>query len=205
MKRKKILWFFLGAICFVVSQPLLRLPLLQRLQQSTGFTLAYTLNPILIGILIALSAGVFEEGFRFLFKAFLLKPSECEFNQPIIFGLGHGVAEACIILIPVIATIPFSQLTLAVIERMLAIILHITLTVMVWNGFQGKRRMIYLLSAIIVHGLVNAMIPVFSSFSNSILLIEVGLLVVDVFMVIYAYSSKKYYISGRVNDEESKN
>ena len=69
----KGIWFFLGAACFIISQPLLRLPILDSLQQSTGFMLAYTLNPLLIGILIAFSAGVFEEGFRFLFKLFLLK------------------------------------------------------------------------------------------------------------------------------------
>ena len=76
---KKFVWFFLGAACFIISQPLSRLPILDHLQQSTGFILVYTLNPLLIGILIAFSAGVFEEGFRFLFKLLLLKPAKCIF------------------------------------------------------------------------------------------------------------------------------
>ena len=92
---------FWGRFVFIISQPLLRLPILQYLQSSVDFELAYTLNPLLIGVLIALSAGVFEEGFRFVFKRFLLKPDKCSFSQPIIFGLGHGVAEALIILLPV--------------------------------------------------------------------------------------------------------
>ena len=122
---KRVLWFFLGAACFIISQPLLRLPILQKLQQSTDFTLAYALNPILIGILIAFSAGLFEEGFRFLFKQFLLKPIACPFAQPVIFGLGHGIAEAVYILGPAFQLIPPAQLELAVLERILAIILHV--------------------------------------------------------------------------------
>ena len=42
---KKVYWFLLGSACFIFSQPLLRLPILAKLQQSTGFMLAYTLNP----------------------------------------------------------------------------------------------------------------------------------------------------------------
>ena len=109
MHGKRILWFFLGAVCFIISQPLLRLPILQYLQSSVDFELAYTLNPLVIGVLIALSAGVFEEGFRFVFKRFLLKPDKCSFSQPIIFGLGHGVAEALIILLPVLSLVPVSS------------------------------------------------------------------------------------------------
>jgi uncharacterized membrane protein YhfC len=97
MTKKRILWFFLGAACFIISQPLTRLPILEHLQQSTDFILVYSLYPVLIGILIALSAGVFEESARFLFKQFLIKPAASDFSQPIIFGLGHGIAEALII------------------------------------------------------------------------------------------------------------
>ena len=70
--KKGLLLFFLGAICFIVSQPLLRIPILNHLQSTTDFMLFYTLNPLFLGILIAFSAGIFEEGFRFIFKSFLL-------------------------------------------------------------------------------------------------------------------------------------
>lgn len=192
---RKAAVFLLGAACFIISQPLLRLPILQSLQKSTDFTLAYTLNPILIGILIALSAGVFEEGFRFLFKQFLIRPSECTISQPIVFGLGHGIAEALIILLPALASLSIVQLGLAFLERGLAIILHVTLTVMVWNGFQQKQRVLYLLIAIAIHGFVDALIPVFASFSNSVLLLEGAFAVIDVLLIIYTFYSKKYYIS----------
>jgi len=191
---KNLLWFLAGSACFIISQPLLRMPILQQLQNSTEFLLAYQLNPLTIGILIALSAGIFEESFRFLFKQFLIKPVKCAFRQPIIFGLGHGIAEALIILLPALSYVPISQLGLAVFERILAIILHVGLTTIVWNGFQKNRRILYLFIAIVLHVFVNSLIPLLSSFPNSILLIEGALAVIDVFMIIYSYNSRKLYI-----------
>lgn len=201
LSGKRVLWFLMGAACFIISQPLLRLPILQHIQKSTSFVLAYTLNPLLIGILVALSAGIFEEGFRFLFKQFFIKPSECGFEQPIIFGLGHGITEALIILIPALSLAPVSQLGLAFLERVLAIILHVNLTILVWNGFQKKQKMLYLLIAIVIHGFVDSLIPVFSSFPNSVLLIEGTLAVVDILMTGYSYYSRKYYVRGRDGNE----
>lgn len=197
----KISWFFLGAACFIVSQVLLRIPLLQYLQQSTDFMLVYTLNPLLIGILIALSAGVFEEGFRFLFKQFIIRPRESEFVQPLIFGLGHGLAEALIILGPAFTIVPVSQLGLAILERILTIILHIALTVVVWNGFQKKQKALYLLMAIAIHGLVNALIPFLSPLPNSTLLLEGALAAIDVVMLCYVYHAKNYYARRTDNEE----
>lgn len=191
--RKYILWFILGSACFIVSQPLLRLPILEYVQNSTGFMLTYSLNPLMIGILIALSAGVFEESFRFLFKQFLIKPSKCIFSQPIIFGLGHGIAEALIILVPALSLVPISQLGLATLERVLAIILHVNLTIIVWNGFQKNQRVLYLLIAVVIHGFVDSLIPVLSRFSNPIILIEGALAVIDILLIVYCYNSRKYY------------
>lgn len=204
MKLKRILWFFLGAACFLVSQPFFRIPILQLLQKSTGFTLTYFLNPLLIGSLIALSAGVFEESFRFLFKRFFLKPGECEFLQPILFGLGHGLAEVVYLLGPALSYVHISQMGMAFLERGLAVILHITLTIVVWNGFQKKQRILYLVIAILIHGLVDALIPLFSSSSYPILFMEGSLAIIDLIMVGYAYRSRKYYFNWRKNHEEIK-
>jgi uncharacterized membrane protein YhfC len=180
------------------------LPILYYLQQSTDFLLAYILNPLLIGIIIAFSAGVFEEGFRFLFKQFFLQPARCEFSQPVIFGLGHGIAEALMILVPAFMVLPVSQLGLATLERVLAIILQVSLTVVVWNGFQKNQRALYLVLAITIHGLVNSLIPVLSPFPDSVILIEGALAVVVVVMIGYSYYSKKYYIPGRNSNEETR-
>ena len=102
------------------------------------------------------------------------------------------------ILVPALTAVPLSQLGLAVFERFLAIILHVTLTIVVWNGFQKKQRVLYLLAAVAIHGFVNSLIPVLSPLSNSTYWIEAALAVIDILMIVYAINSRKYYI-GRGN------
>ncbi|NLY17722.1 MAG: YhfC family intramembrane metalloprotease [Clostridiaceae bacterium] len=202
LKNSRILWFLSGSACFIISQPLLRLPVLQQLQKSTDFILFNTLYPKVTGILIALSAGVFEESFRFLFKRFFMKPDKCVFSQPVIFGLGHGIAEALIILVPAFSMVHISQLGTAFLERFLAIILHVCLTIIVWNGFQRNQKILYLILAVIIHGFVNSMIPLLYPYKNYIIMIESALAFVDILLVIYSYNSRKYYIKGSsIKDE----
>ncbi|HHY40581.1 MAG TPA: YhfC family intramembrane metalloprotease [Syntrophaceticus sp.] len=193
--RKKALYFVLGFLCFIISQPLLRFPLLEKLNQNPDFTLAYIANPLLIGILVALTAGIFEEGFRFLFKLFFMRPDKCEISQPIIFGLGHGISEVCVILLPAINVLLITgQLPMALIERILAVTFHVTVSVMVWNGFQRNKKVLYLLLAVFLHGLLDALIPIFSFFNISNLILYGVILAFDILMVLYAFHSRKYYL-----------
>ncbi len=192
--KKKISLFLLGSICFIVSQPLIRIPILNYLQGTTKFILFYRLNPLLVGIIIAFSAGIFEEGFRFIFRSFISKPVKLGILEPIIFGLGHGLAEAFILLGPVIFRVPLSSLYVGILERFLAIILHIGLTVIIWNGFQLNKKYRYLGIAILVHGLVNSLIPILSFSQYWIILIESSLAIIDICIIIYIYKSRKYYL-----------
>ena len=198
MKKNKALIFILGALCFLVSQPLLRLPLLNYLQKTMEFTVISILHPLIVGILIAFSAGVFEEGFRFIFKRFILRPEKTSISEPIIFGLGHGLSEAPIVLGPAMISYPIKMLTMGIIERILVTILHIGLTVIVWNGFQLNKRIRYLLIAIFIHGLVNSLIPIVSMSVGmtkvGILIIEGALALIDIFIIIYVYRSRKNYL-----------
>lgn len=194
--KRKIMVFVFGALSFIISQPLIRMPLLNYLQMSTEFVLLYTLNPLLIGIVIAFSAGVFEETTRFIFKYFFLRAKKPNILEPIIFGLGHGIAEALIILLPFLITLPIKSLALGILERFLAIILHIGLTVIVWNGFQRNKKWKYLLIAIFVHGSVNSLIPILSQAKNYILIIEASLAIIDIFIIRYIYKSRKNYNLG---------
>ena len=159
-------------------------------------------SPLLIGILIAFSAGIFEEGFRFIFKKFLLKPAKTSILEPVLFGLGHGLTEAVILIGPALFTYPIEILTVGILERFLAIILHIGLSVVVWNGFQLNKRIKYLIAAIFIHGAVNSLIPILGSSENSILLVEGALLLVDISMIIYIFKSKKNYIKRRKKNVE---
>ncbi len=195
MKRKLFL-FISGGLCFIASQPLLRIPILNYIEGKTRFILLYGLNPILIGILIAFSAGIFEEGFRFLFRKYLIKEPKFGIIEPIIFGLGHGLTEAFIVLGPYLFTYPLSQLYIGIIERGLAIILHIGLTIIIWNGFELSKKYRYLIIAVGLHGFVNSLIPIIG-FSN-VLLIEGALGLVDILIILYAFKSKKYYVEEEI-------
>jgi uncharacterized membrane protein YhfC len=73
--------------------------------------------------------------------------------------------------------------------------------VVVWNGFQKNRRVLYLLIAILIHGLVDSLIPILSPLPNAIFLLEGALVVVDIIMVGYAWYSRKYY-TGRNSNEK---
>jgi len=54
-----VLVFFLGVLCFLVSQVFTRVPLLGWLQSDPGFMLWAVSYPLLSGILVAITAGVF--------------------------------------------------------------------------------------------------------------------------------------------------
>ncbi|MCE5234530.1 MAG: YhfC family glutamic-type intramembrane protease [Clostridiaceae bacterium] len=189
--------FFLGCLCFTVSQPLTRLPLLTALQGNVQVSVFAAVNTLLFTALVALSAGIFEEGFRFLFKRFLLRPAAAPFSQPLLFGLGHGLTEAVIVLLPAfLQGYTLSDLWLGVAERALTVILHICLTVIVFNGFQRGKRWFYLLLAVLLHGLVDFVFPALAAAGVSPLLME-GVYALSVVPVaVYAAHSKKFYLSG---------
>ncbi|HWS30948.1 MAG TPA: YhfC family glutamic-type intramembrane protease [Clostridia bacterium] len=189
--------FFLGCLCFIISQPLTRLPLLGYLQGSVAATVFSRTNAFLFAALVALSAGVFEEGFRFLFKRFLLRPASAPFSQPLLFSLGHGLTEAAIVLIPLILQgYALSGFWIALLERALSVALHICLTVVVFNGFQKGRKWFYLIIAVLLHGIVDFVFPTLASLGISVLLVEALYAVFVVPCVVYAARSKKYYLSG---------
>ena len=67
------------------------------MQNSTSVIAFLTANQnwvLPVSILIVLSAGVFEEGFRFLFKKFLQRPDKSPYSQPLVFCVGHALCEA---------------------------------------------------------------------------------------------------------------
>lgn len=204
--KKSMFWrgllaFALGCLCFIVSQPLTRLPLLGYLQGTVAVTVFSQTSTVLFLVLVALSAGVFEEGFRFLFKTFLLRPAKAPFSQPILFGLGHGLTEAAIILVSAfLQGYTLGDLWLGIIERFLAVICQVCMTVIVFNGFQIGRRWLYLLFAVLVHGLVDFVLPLMALSGISVLIVEAAFVVMLVPLVIYAARSKKYYGKGEIQN-----
>lgn len=149
--------FFFGVLAFVISQVLLRIPILQYgLSPQIWFITFSYAYPILFVFLLSLSAGVFEEIARYLImKKFLKSMTK---KHAVLFGLGHGGIEA-FLLVGIPAILNISQfLTVDVvyagIERISAIMIHCALSIMVFKAVSYKSTN-YLFVAILVHTLFN--------------------------------------------------
>src|SRR5699024_1750924 len=71
--QKKMRAFFLGVLAFVGSQVLFRIPILQLLEaKSVTYTMFQAMQPVLFAIVLGLSAGIVEEGARFIMIRYLL-------------------------------------------------------------------------------------------------------------------------------------
>jgi uncharacterized membrane protein YhfC len=84
-----------GGLTFVISQIVLRMPLLQLLQSQSWYAVMAK-NIWIYALFLGLTAGIFEEVGRFLGFKFLLK-KKLEWKNGIAFGIGHGGIEAIII------------------------------------------------------------------------------------------------------------
>lgn len=173
-----------GAAVFMVSQVLLRMPLLSFLGGQPWFPAAGSFTGVL---LLAFSAGLFEEVGRFIgFKYFLRRHRQ--WRDGLAFGLGHGGIEAVALvgttfIINILmglainsgtfdatfaqnlgsqaATVkelltgtPSSHFLLGGIERVLTLAIHVALSILVLYGVVQGRAR-FLGLAIVLHGIVN--------------------------------------------------
>lgn len=182
-KRGAKLWaFLLGAIVFAVFQILTRIPLLGLLQNTAWFTLFTATQPVLYILLLAFTAGLFEEVGRFaglqllqlVNKKLSLKLNIFTWENAFAFGLGHGGIEAFYLVginyavffvqalggqhaAEMLGT-PASYFLLGGVERVLAVAMHIGFTMLVFYAVK-HRKPLYLLAAIGAHTLVDAVTP----------------------------------------------
>src|SRR5690606_26714142 len=84
-----------GAAVFIVFQLLTRIPLLGYLGQQAWYQ-AWTGSTVVLGLWLALSAGLFEEVGRYLGFRYLLR-GLWERKHGIAYGLGHGGIEALLL------------------------------------------------------------------------------------------------------------
>lgn len=177
-KLRYIYLLMLGFLSFFISQIMLRIPLLNFLAKNPGFVVFQLQNALLVGCLIAISAGVFEEVFRFLFRRFLIRDS-IKIAEPVIFGLGHSLMEIIYIFTPVVLASGLSVISpLAVVERIFATLLHIEFSIIIWNGFLVNKKYSYLFLAILLHSLCDIIIPIAGSLGVGIYVTEILFLLV---------------------------
>lgn len=80
------------------------------------------------------------------------------------------------------------------VERVLVISMHVSFTIVVWNGFQRNKRAAYLILAILLHGAVDGAIPFYRYLNFSIPMIEGILVIMALGLDLCSIKSKKYYV-----------
>jgi len=188
-KHRIVRPFFVGALTFVLSQVVTRIPLITFVLPTMNWYIRLSLDPVANGLFLGFTAGLFEEFGRFLLIRLLLKKNR-RYVDGIAFGLGHGGIEAILItgvsllnllvlFISInsgtfdalmartnaatanavyqqcLAATPLNM-ALAGIERILAVILHIGLTMIVMTGIKIGKPWRFLAAAILVHTLIDA-------------------------------------------------
>lgn len=189
--KKGLLSFFLGFLCFFVSQVFIRIPILENLvYKNVTLSLFQVQNTLSFGIIVALSAGLFEETFRFLFKNFILK-DENKISSAILFGLGHSLMEIIYLFYPIIVSGRINLVSpLAIYERLVATLLHIELTLIIWYGFSIDKKYRYLFLAILMHSIVNSLIPIMSYLGLNIIILELVFGIIVLLVGIYVIKLK---------------
>jgi uncharacterized membrane protein YhfC len=217
--KRKIsgLTLLIGATCFGLSQFCLRLPLINILSGQSWYRTLAT-NTILYVLVLALSAGLFEESAR-LICAHKLK-NHRSYKDMISFGLGHGLCEVillvgfshinnialCLLInsggaIPGIAPELLETATAqlmsvnpafilwGILERFSTVIFHIFATVLVFTGVK-KGKLHYYFLALLAHTVMNFGVVLLAQFAG-IAVSEIVLLIAAVPMGYSVMISKR--------------
>ena len=154
----------------------------------------------------ALAAASFETGFRYLFlrrskNSYLDKNSSFNSKHVFTFGIGWGVGEALIvyslpmIIILLFSSDPFSSSTifLGSLERNLAIISHLSLTLIVSCSFvRGKK---FLVLATILHFILD-FVPIMTlSITENFWITELVVALISIIMILSVYLTRSHLLN----------
>jgi uncharacterized membrane protein YhfC len=164
--------WMIGALMFIVS--LIRIPLNTYLSAIVTSGTITSFSFTLIYLIPCLTAGVFEESARFIGLKYLIK--EESYRTGLTYGAGHGGIESILLVgVNVLITgilivvnpesIPQAQLNailsmpwympfIGAYERVMTMIIHLSLSIMVLETIRTKKIM-YLILAVIAHTAVN--------------------------------------------------
>lgn len=173
VRRRALVWPFLsGALTFIVTQMLLRVPLLSWLGTTAWFTAFTMVQPVVYSLLLGLSAGVFEECGRYAAMRFTLRGKQ-SWQAAVAFGLGHGGIEAVMVVglnnvallaasiaAPGFYPLPAAgEVFMAGTERLFTLLAHVGWSVMVMRAVQRSKPG-WLGLAVLLHGLVDGLIGI---------------------------------------------
>ncbi|NLB22107.1 MAG: YhfC family intramembrane metalloprotease [Clostridium sp.] len=181
VRHKKHKPVLLGAACFVVFQMLIRIPILQMvLPKWTEFIHFQLSQPVLYLVFLSVTAGLFEEIGRYITMRLFLK--EMPLTGAVAFGVGHGGIEALLlvginfIVIGATKALAIDATTSSLffmggVERIFAMVVHISLSIMVWRSLKEEKSSLLFL-AIILHTILNLMAGYQAQLGVNPLLIE---------------------------------
>lgn len=189
--------FWIGCIIFpVFALGLEQLAYLA--MKHWGFWLNVQSNIFAYGAFAGMMAGLFEETGRYFGFAVLLRKKRGKDINGLMYGAGHGGIEAVLVMsLAMVSNLVFAfsvnagtadpsmasiaaQLAgiapvtflVSIVERIGAVALHISLSVLVWFAVKNKKRFWLFPLAIVLHALVDAVAVVMSRFVTNIWLIE---------------------------------
>ena len=165
--------FAIGAAAFVVSQLLIRVPILQFVLPNFTWFIVLQMDPWAYGLFLGLTAGLAEETARWIAMAVFLK-GQCSLEQGLAFGLGHGGIEAMLLIGPNMmagmgmvlmgqsAMFPADAGSVLVsgAERIFAFVFHVGASLLVMHGVGKRRAFPYWALALALHAVLDAAVVI---------------------------------------------
>lgn len=197
---RRVFPYVLGVLAFVISQVVLRIPLLNYLDtNSISYNMFSVTKPVIYVILLGFSAGIFEEVARFIAMRFVMKRHD--WKAGLLFGVGHGGIEAVLFLGLHAVIQLFTQTifvdgeayALGATERFFAILLHIGLSIIVLQSVVTK-RIRYFVIAVVLHGVIDSfvgLVPMIISGQPATWILEGLLVVMSISVIVYSIQLKR--------------
>lgn len=165
--------FAWGAAAFVVSQLLIRVPILQLLLPNFAWFGAMQVYPWGYGLFLGLTAGLAEETARWIAFRYFLKGKDT-LEHGLAFGLGHGGIEAMLLVgLNMIAGVVMAlagqaaqfpadagSVLVAGAERLFAMAFHVGASLLVMHGVRTGRGLWYWILAVALHGALDAAVVI---------------------------------------------
>ena len=204
--------FWVGCVTFVLFALVLE-QLMYSFLMKAPIWATITGNVWLYGVVGGFFAGLFEESGRYLaFKTVLRKKRGNDANA-LMYGAGHGGIEAVILLsvsmminvifslqsnagVPSLlgtasaaqslASTPSWYFLVGAVERLSAVTIHISLSVLVWFAAKNNKRFWLFPLAILLHLIVDAVAVILSGLGVNVWIIEGAVFVVAAALVVIA-------------------
>ena len=203
--------FWIGCIIFpVFALGLEQLAYLA--MKHWGFWLNVQTNIWAFGAFAGLMAGLFEETGRYFGFAVLLRKKRGKDINSLMYGAGHGGIEAVLVMsVAMVSNLVFAfsvnagtadpslaataaklaglaptTFLASIVERIGAIALHISFSVLVWFAAKNGKRFWLFPLAILLHTLVDAVAVIMSRFVTNIWLIEGAVYVLAILFALLA-------------------